>query len=123
MDAAWIVEGASVAEYTGDVGYADVTFTTIAELSPLWIVLENGNRYYRTTCRPYGSDEQREVMAADDQRVQDALAVRILARALTRIHELERGEPALNEADALAALDEIEKAIREARAAITGTEK
>lgn len=116
----WIAEGARVVEFVGDPLLSDVTFTTISELSPLWIVLENGNRYYRTTLRPYGDDDDGpELLAADDQRVRDALAVKILAQVMTGLHSVEHAVTALTADNVVAVLTHIERVVGEAKAAIT----
>lgn len=119
-DTEWITEGAAVAEYSGDTLFGHITFTTISELSPLWIVLDNGNRYYRTTLRAYGvEDDGPELMSAGDQRVRDALAVKILAQVIAGLHNVEHTVTALTADNVVAVLTHIERVVGEAKAAIT----
>jgi hypothetical protein len=116
---AWIAEGAAVAECASDPVIGHLEFGVIDRLTPLWIVLGNGRRYYRTTRRLYGSaTDLEELLPADDPKVRDILAAKILAGVFVRIRNLERAGPAHNTAAVLDVLDDIERAIRDARIAI-----
>lgn len=88
----WIIEGGRVAEFTGEIGYADVTFTTIERFTPLWIVLANGERYYRTTLRAFGTAAQdKELMSADDDRVRDVHAHMVLVHVSSKVSRSNAG--------------------------------
>lgn len=119
-DTSWIVEGATVAEY--DLRYREnrASFTTIERLTATQIVCANGNRYRRDTLTQVGGGRG-ELRRTDDPGVRNSVAGKTLSHLRFEVDNLckdHRGG-----ADAvLATLEQIEKAVREARDAITGTE-
>lgn len=114
----WIVEGAQVAEVGGAEPFAVISITTVEEITPLWIVLANGRRYYTTTGRLYGSETDAEVLLpASDLRVRDVLARQILAGAITKLYGIARDQSAVTAADVVTVLEDLERVVQDAKAA------
>lgn len=111
----WIREGAQVAELHD--GYDKrVTLTTIAKLTKTQIVLTNENRYNRATQKAIGKSRL-QLLPAEAllvRRVRDRTAYQSMAMTIERI-DLDVRNERTNIYDAL---DAIEQAVREARAAI-----
>ncbi len=127
-DADWIRKGAAVAELvrSQNRGASGVYPATITDITPTTIKLDNGNRYSRKTLNPSGKGNTGAggypgtlLAPIADPEVQRSIALKHLdevAMTASRRHR----DGASNVGDVLAALDEIEQAVRATRQAITG---
>lgn len=117
-DTDWIREGAEVVEYTQSIMSASVTLTTITKLTKTQIVLANGARYDRKRLRPVGDTAyRRKLLSADDEQVREVLAREQFQR-MTAIVDGVLRDSGNGRIDMLPALDKIEQAVADARAAI-----
>lgn len=117
----WIQVGARVAEYTYGGANAHVRFATIGRLTATQVVLDNGERYNRTTLHRVGGDRSgwgsRTVLedpAAD--RVKTAYAAKVVSDTLYRISVITR-----RDVRGVAVLDEIDRLVARARSLIADT--
>ena len=128
-DTDWIAEGAQVAEVvrSHNLGVSGVYPTTIDRIANTWIYLANGNRYNRKTLAPAkgntgtGNAPSVELLPIDHPEVRRSLALEQLDKvAMVASRAYRSGASSAD--DVLSALDEIERAVRAARQAITGKE-
>lgn len=124
MSTDWIVDGVPIAEYTYGRG---ANVTTVDRLTATQIVLANGHRYNRSTLQQTGKATRNawstltELLPVDDWRVQDAVARDELAKVGYAVDGARRQIGSRSGvADVLAALDTIDRAVAQARAAIRG---
>jgi hypothetical protein len=125
----WVREGAAVAEViaSNNRGASGVYLATIKRLTATQIHLDNGNRYNRQTLAPIkgntgtGAAPRVSLRSGDDPDVLRSRALKLLDQVSMTASRAHRNG-ALNVADVLTALDEIERAVAAARQAITGKE-
>lgn len=121
----WIHEGVKVAVVTESAHGDSVKFDTVTSITSRHITTEKCGKFLRHNLRPVGMPEYSpthvQVLPPDDPHVDVALA-RIRVRKVGLLAKKTASDFRGDLTEALAVLDEIEQAVRAARAAITGKE-